>query len=86
MHGWLAHSAKLSSHFTCIFFMKVGISGQGTGKWDMFMKNCHPCCKLKNLQNHFFWDKLITNRVISKKVGQNLCFNGRAGVRRLKSI
>ena len=20
----------------------------------MFMKNCHPCCKLKNLQNHFF--------------------------------
>ena len=34
----------------------------------------------------FFWDKLITNRVISKKIGENLCFNGRTGVRQLKLI
>ena len=40
----------------------------------------------KPSKSFFFWDKLITNRAISKKVGQNLCFNGRAGVRRLKSI
>ena len=52
---------------------------------DMFIKNYHPCCKLKNLQK-FFLDRLIEIRVISKKIGENLCINGRTRVRRLKLI
>ena len=45
-----------------------------------------PMLQIEKPSKSYFWDKLITNRVISKKIGENLCFNGRAGVRRLKLI
>ena len=45
-----------------------------------------PMLQIEKPSKSFFWDKLITNRVISKKTGENLCFNGRTGVRRLKLI
>ena len=33
--SWLAYSAKLSSHFTCIWFLKVGIPGFGVKPQDL---------------------------------------------------
>ena len=45
-----------------------------------------PMLQIEKPSKLFFWDKLITNRVISKKNGENFCFNGRTGVRQLKLI
>ena len=45
-----------------------------------------PMLQIEKPSKSFFWDKIIINREISKKIGENLCFNGRTGVRRLKMI
>ena len=68
MPGWLAHSAKLSSHFTDICFLKVGISA-----WPW--RKCSSLWKGKKLGkgNHPLESQVVESITSQYKRNQRQC-------------